>query len=548
MHMFCFQCQETSSGRGCTFGGHCGKSEETANFQDLLIFVLKGIGVAAERLSQAGVEPSKPLGEFLFESLFMTITNTNFDTERFADRIEQALAWKRPLLEELRLRGSDAGLPDHATWDELDRSRFVTKAYRAGVLLTEDIDARSLRETVTYSLKGICAYAHHAAYLGAYNPEVTNFLVRALSTIALETDIDKLFELALESGKFNLVSMEQLDRIHVKTYGTPEPRQISIGVRNRPSILVSGHDLVDLLELLEQTKDSGIDVYTNGEMIAGHYYPRLFAYDHLVANYGNAWWRQDVEFASFNGPILMTSNCIVPVEDSYKHRIYTTGVAGYPGIPHLDVKLPNGQKDFSRLIAQAKSCPPPVALDEGTRPGGFNHAPLWTQVDKILGLVQKGALKRVIVMGGCDGRDSKRVYYKEVAEQLPKDTLILTAGCAKYVFWKLPLGDIEGIPRVLDAGQCNDCYSLIAFAGKLAKHLGVGDINDLPVSYQVCWYDQKAVAVFLSLLHLGVRNIRLGPSFPAFFSARTIERLQRDYGVKTISTSQEDVAQMLAGN
>jgi len=548
MHMFCFQCQETSAGRGCTFGGHCGKSEETANFQDLLIFVIKGIGVVAERLRIAGVEPSQEFGEFLYESLFMTITNTNFDTDRFVDAVERALDVKRPLLAELRSKGLAANLPDHAVWDERERTRYVTKAYRAGVLLTEDIDVRSLRETVTYCLKGIAAYGHHAAYLGAYDPDITRFVVRALSTITLEIDIDKLFDLALESGKFNLLAMEQLDGIHAKTYGVPEPRLISIGVRNRPAILVSGHDLVDLLELLDQTKDAGIDVYTNGEMIAAHYYPRLFAYENLVANYGNAWWRQDVEFASFNGPVLMTSNCIVPVQDSYKDRIYTTGVAGYPGVPHIKDHLPNGQKDFSRLIAQAKTCAPPIGIDEGAKPGGFNHVPLWTQIDKLVGLVKKGALKRVVVIGGCDGRDSKRAYYKEVAESLPNNTLILTAGCAKYVFWKLPLGDIDGIPRVLDAGQCNDCYSLIAFAGKLAKHIGVADINDLPISYQVCWYDQKAVAVYLTLLHLGVRNIRLGPSLPAFFSPRIVERLQRDYGTKLIGTSSEDVAMMMTGN
>jgi hydroxylamine reductase len=548
MHMFCFQCQETSSGRGCTFGGHCGKSEETANFQDLLIFVLKGIGVVAERLAQNGVAPSRELGELLFESLFMTITNTNFDTDRFVVAIERALKVKRTLLQLLTERGFADALPEHATWDETDTSRFVVKAYRAGVLLTENVDARSLRETVTYSLKGISAYAHHAAYLGQYDSELTRFVVRALALIATETDVDRLFELALEAGKFNLLAMEQLDAVHAKTYGVPEPRQISIGVRRRPAILVSGHDLVDLLELLEQTKDSGVDVYTNGEMIAAHYYPRLFAYEHLVGNYGNAWWKQDVEFAQFNGPILMTSNCIVPVQDAYRHRIYTTGVAGYPGVPHLERRLASGQKDFSALIAQAKTCPCPTAIDDGSKPGGFNHAPLWTKVDQLLALIEKGALKRVVVMGGCDGRDSKRSYYKEVAESLPKDTLILTAGCAKYVFWKLPLGDIEGIPRVLDAGQCNDCYSLIAFAGKLAAKLGVSDINDLPVSYQVCWYDQKAVAVFLTLLHLGVKKVRLGPTFPAFFSPAIVERLQRDYGVKSIGSSHEDVALMLSGN
>lgn len=548
MHMFCFQCQETSAGRGCTFGGHCGKSEETANYQDLLIYVLKGLGVVSQRLQEAGEATSRELGEFVYESLFMTITNTNFDTERFTVTIARALEYKRVLLTRLQSFGLAANLPEQASWDEPDSARFVGKAYQAGVLLTENEDVRSLRETVTYSLKGICAYAHHAAYLGVYDSEITDFVIRALSSISIETDLEALFALALESGKYNLLAMEQLDAVHAKTYGTPEPRQISIGVRNRPAILVSGHDLVDLFELLEQTKGTGVDVYTNGEMIAAHYYPRLFAYDHLVANYGNAWWRQDVEFASFNGPILMTSNCIVPVQPAYADRIYTTGVAGYPEVPHLAQRLANGQKDFSRLIEHAKTCPAPTAIDTGTRPGGFNHVPLWTQIDQLLGLVQRGLLKRVVVMGGCDGRDQKRAYYREVAEALPKDTLILTAGCAKYVFWKLPLGDIEGIPRVLDAGQCNDCYSLIAFAGKLAKHLQVSDINDLPVSYQVCWYDQKAVAVYLTLLYLGVRNIRLGPSLPAFFSPRVIERLQRDYGTKTIGSSREDVAAMMSGN
>jgi hydroxylamine reductase len=548
MHMFCFQCQETSAGRGCTFGGHCGKNEETANFQDLLIFVLKGIAVIAARLRATCLPPSKELGEFLYESLFLTITNTNFDTDRIANAVVRALEFKRAMLAQLNSRDLARDLPDHATWDEPDRTRHVMKAYQAGVLLAGDADVRSLRETVTYGLKGIAAYAHHAAILGVYNPEITDFMLSALGTLVTETDLDKLFDLALETGKFNLAAMDQLDRIHAMTYGVPEPRTISIAVRNRPAILVSGHDLVDLLELLEQTKDSGIDVYTHGEMIAGHYYPRLFAYEHLVANYGNSWWRQDVEFAAFNGPILMTSNCIVPVEPAYSHRIYTTGVAGFPGVPQIEARLPNGQKDFSPIIAQAKTCAPPTAIDQGGRPGGFNHAPLFAKIDELVGLVKQGALRRVVVMAGCDGRDLARAYYKEVAEQLPKDTLILTAGCAKYVFWKLPLGEIAGIPRVLDAGQCNDCYSLIDFAGKLAKHLGVADINDLPISYQVCWYDQKAVAVYLTLLYLGVRNIRLGPSMPAFFSPRVMARLQRDYGTKTIGTSQADVSAMMSGN
>lgn len=548
MHMFCFQCQETSSGRGCTFGGHCGKSEETANYQDLLIFVLKGVGVLAQRLKDAGVEPSREVGELLFESLFMTITNTNFDTNRITDAITRALVSKRALLAKAREMGIDGDLPQPAIWDESSPEHYVHKAYRAGVLLTEDIDARSLRETVTYSLKGICAYGHHAAYLNAYSHEVAAFVVRALATIAVEMDVDKLFKLALECGKCNLEAMAQLDAVHARSYGTPEPRAIRISVRKRPGILVSGHDLVDLVELLEQTKGTGVDVYTNGEMIAAHYYPKLFAFDHLFANYGNSWWRQDVEFACFNGPILMTSNCIIPVVDSYKDRIYTTGVAGYPEVRHVSTRRADGQKDFSALIEHAKKCAPPTAIDKGTMPGGFNHAPLWSQVDKILELVQKGALKRVFVIGGCDGRDASRVYYKEVAEKLPKDTLILTAGCAKYVFCKLPLGDIEGIPRVLDAGQCNDCYSLIHFASKLATRLSVSDINQLPISYEVCWYDQKAVAVFLSLLHLGVKKVRLGPTLPAFFSPKIIQRLQTEFDMRTIGSSDADVADMMAGN
>lgn len=547
MHMFCFQCQETSDGRGCTFGGHCGKTEETANFQDLLIFVVKGIGVVAERLREVGCEPSREVGELLYTSLYMTITNTNFVTERFMDAIERALAMKRVLLADLASRGLADGLPQNAVWDATDREQYVATAYRVGVHLTTDVDVRSLRETVTCSLKGISAYCYHAASLGGYDPEITRFVVRALKTITVESSLDNLYALALETGQYNLVAMEQLDRVHSERYGVPQPRQVPIGVSNRPGILVTGHDLDDLVALLSQTRGTGVDVYTNGEMIAGHYYPRIFAHEHLVGNYGNAWWRQDVEFAAFHGPILVTTNCIIPVEDSYQDRIYTTGVAGYPGVLHLTERLPNGQKDFSRLIAQAKTCPVPTPLDEGTRPGGFNHVPLWSQVDKLLELVQKGALKRVVVMGGCDGRDAKRVYYKEIAEALPSDTLILTAGCAKYAFWKLPLGDIEGIPRVLDAGQCNDCYSLIAFAAKLAKRLGVADINDLPVSYQVCWFDQKAVAVYLTLLYLGVRNIRLGPSLPAFFSPRIIERLQRDFGAKTIGNVQEDILLMMAG-
>jgi hydroxylamine reductase len=547
MHMFCFQCQETSGGRGCTFGGHCGKSEETANYQDLLIHVLKGTGIAAERLRRAGIDPNRELGDLVYEALFQTITNTNFDTDRIAATIARVLEAKRSLVAELRQRALDADLPDEARWDATDRGDFEAKAYAVGVLSTEDQDLRSLRETVIYGLKGIAAYAHHAAHLGACAGDLAAFTLRALSTVVAERDVENLFALALETGEKNLAAMALLDQAHVQAFGTPEPREFSLEVRDRPGILVSGHDLVDIHELLEQTRNSGIDVYTHGEMIAAHYYPKLFAFDHLVGNYGNAWWWQDVEFASFQGPILMTSNCIVPVDEAYRDRIFTTGVAGHPGTPHLVGRLASGAKDFGPVIARARDCPPPQPIDRGTLPGGYHHTPLWAMADRLLDLVGRGALRRIVVMGGCDGRDHARRYYREVALALPRDTIILTAGCAKYPFSKLGLGTIEGVPRVLDAGQCNDCYSLIHFARRLAESLGASDINALPISYQVCWYDQKAVAVFLSLLSLGVRGIRLGPTLPAFFSPNVAERLRRDYQLRTIGDAQGDVARMLAG-
>jgi hydroxylamine reductase len=544
--MFCFQCQETSGGRGCTFGGHCGKSEETANYQDLLIHVLKGTGVVAERLRRAGVEPARELGELVYEALFQTITNTNFDTDRIMETTERVLGAKRSLLSDLGARGLASGLPDEARWDAPSRDDYQSKAYAVGVLLTEDPDVRSLRETVVYGLKGIAAYAHHAANLGAYQADLAGFVLRALGAVTAETELDALFALALETGQHNLAAMALLDGAHARAFGTPEPRRISLGVRDRPGILVSGHDLVDIHDLLEQSQGTGIDVYTHGEMIAAHYYPQLFAYDHLVGNYGNAWWWQDEEFASFNGPVLMTSNCIVPVVDAYRDRIFTTGVAGYPEIPHVSRRLASGAKDFGPIIERARSCLPPEPIDQGALPGGYHHAPLWAMADRLLELVEQGALRRLVVIAGCDGRDHSRRYYREVALGLPKDTIILTAGCAKYAFCKLELGSIDGIPRVLDAGQCNDCYSLIHFARRLADRLGASDINALPVSYQVCWYDQKAVAVFLTLLSLGVRGVRLGPTLPAFFSPRIVDRL-RDYQVKTIESADEDITAMLAG-
>jgi len=547
MHMFCFQCQETSDQRGCTFGGHCGKSEETANYQDLLIYSLKGVGVVADRILNEGQTISRELGELVFEALFVTVTNTNFDVERIIEIIDRLLCAKRVLLVELGRLGRTDCLSEVARWDDSTRQGYASKAYNVGVLQTQDVDVRALTETITYGLKGIAAYAHHAAILGSYRDSTTAFVVRCLATLTVETDLERLFDLALATGRENLAAMSLLDTIHAEYFGTPVPHPISIGVRNRPGILVTGHDLADLDGLLEQTRGTGIDVYTHSEMIAAHYYPKLFAHEHLAGNYGNAWWRQDHEFATFNGPIIVTSNCIIPVADAYRDRIFTTGVAGYPGVLHLSERLPSGAKDFSSVIELAKNCRPPTAIDEGTMPGGYNHAPLWTMAGQLLELVNKGALRRVVVMAGCDGRDRRREYYRDVALSLPKDTLILTAGCAKYVFCKLPLGTIEGVPRVLDAGQCNDCYSLIHFARQLAEHLDV-DVNSLPISYQVCWYDQKAVAVYLSLLALGVRDIRLGPTLPAYFSPHLIERLQRDFGLRTIGNPKEDVALMMAGN
>ena len=545
MHMFCFQCQETSEGRGCTFGGHCGKTEETANFQDLLIFSLKGLGLLAERLIEAGETIPENIGGLVFGTLFATVTNTNFDADRIVTLIDYVLEAKRDLYARLHRLGLTNDLDAIATWDA-QRAAYTAKAYSVGVLQTPDTDIRGLRESITYGLKGMSSYAHYAQVMGAYSNETAEFILKALAAIAREVDFERLFQLALDTGKQNLVAMSILDRAHSERFGTPVARAVSIGVRDKPGILVSGHDLVELHQILEQTRGTGVDVYTHSEMIAAHYYPKLSAFEHLAGNYGNAWWRQEDEFAKFNGPIVMTSNCITSVADTYKDRIFTTSVAGYPGVPHLTQTLPTGELDFTAVLELAKRCAPPRPIDNGSIPGGYAHAPLWGMIDDIIALVQNGSLKRVIVMAGCDGRDSRREYYAEVARKLPKNTLILTAGCAKYAFYKQELGTIEGVPRVLDAGQCNDCYSLIHFADRLAGHLNVG-LNDLPVSYQVCWFDQKAVAVYLSLLSLGIKNVWLGPTFPAYFTNRIAERLINNFGLRSIGDPDADIAAMLAG-
>jgi len=545
MHMFCFQCQETSEGRGCTFGGHCGKSEEAANFQDLLIYGLKGLGLLSERLIAEGEVIGESTGALVFEALFTTVTNTNFDPDRIVEVVDRVLEAKRDLLARLVRLGKAEGLNDIASWDA-PRDKYNSKAYGVGVLQTEDPDVRGLRETITYGLKGIASYAHHAGVLGRYSNETTEFVLTTLASLTKETNFDRLFDLALATGRQNLSTMAALDAAHTESFGTQTPRHIPIGVKRAPGILVTGHDLVELRQLLEQTRGTGVDVYTNGEMIAAHYYPALYAFEHLAGNYGNAWWKQDDEFAKFNGPIVVTSNCIIPVTDAYKDRIFTSSVAGYPGVPHLTRRLPSGELDFAAVIELAKQCSPPEAIDEGTMPGGYSHAPLWGMLDAVLDLIKSKAVSRVVVMAGCDGRDKRREYYREVAEKLPKDTLILTAGCAKYVFCKLDLGTIAGVPRVLDAGQCNDCYSLIHFAVQLASHLNV-DINDLPISYQVCWFDQKAVAVYLTLLSLGVKQVWLGPTLPAYFSNQLVKRLKRDFNLRTIGNPEADLALMAAG-
>ena len=540
MQMFCFQCQETKHGRGCTSGGACGKSEETANYQDLLIYVLKGIALKAAPRFDRGEALDHDVAEFLYLALFATITNTNFDTARIADLIRQGLAFKRRL-------GPASASPGPAAWDTEDPDEIRAQAYTVGVLTTRDEQVRSLRETLVYAAKGLAAYAHHAATLGYYDPAVTQSLVGTLAGAAVETAPDRLFALALDTGQNTLRTMDLLDAANAATFGTPGQVRFPLGVGTRPGILVSGHDLKDMAELLDQTVGAGLDIYTHGEMISAHSYPRLRRHPHLFGNYGNSWWRQDVEFAAFNGPILMTSNCIIPVVDAYARRIFTTGVAGYPGVPHIQRLRPDGQKDFSDLIALAQRSPPPTPIESGTMTGGYCFPQLVAMAEPLLKLVQAGRIRRFIVMGGCDGRDRLRDYYRQVALRLPKDTVILTAGCTKYMFCKLPLGEIAGIPRVLDAGQCNDCNSLIRFAVRLKEVLGLSDINALPISYDLAWYDQKAVAIFLALLSLGVRRIRLGPTLPAFLSPQVVSALAEGFEVKPIADAASDVDAMLRG-
>jgi len=553
--MFCFQCQETARNTGCTVKGVCGKPEETANLQDLLIFVLKGISVYGEKLKELGAA-DRSNDEFIAQGLFATITNANWDDTRFTAMIQEGLKRRDQIktkflaaYKEKNDRDFDGSLPEAATWTASDSAVFAEKAKTVGVLATENQDVRSLRELLTIGLKGMAAYADHAAILGFRKDEINDFIMEALASTTKTLSVDEMVALVMKAGETAVSTMALLDQANTTAYGNPEITEVNIGVRKNPGILISGHDLKDMEELLRQTEGTGIDVYTHGEMLPANYYPAFKKYDHFVGNYGGSWWHQNKEFESFNGPILLTTNCLVPLkkENTYLDRLFTTGVVGYDGAVHIADRSGGGAKDFSALIAKAKTCPPPTEIETGTIVGGFAHNQVLALEDKVIDAVKSGAIKRFVVMAGCDGRHKSRSYYTEVAENLPKDTVILTAGCAKYRYNKLALGDIGGIPRVLDAGQCNDSYSLAVIALKLKEVFGLKDINDLPVSYDIAWYEQKAVAVLLALLFLGVKGIRLGPTLPAFLSPNVAKVLVEKFNIKPIGTVQDDIEAMMKG-
>ena len=535
--MFCYQCQETAGCKGCTVSGVCGKKPEVAAMQDLLVYVTKGLSAITTALRAQGKEVSPEINHLITLNLFTTITNANFDQESIEARIRATL----DLRAQLAARLDDASaLPQAALWD--GAGNWAEKAATVGVLSTEDEDIRSLRELITYGLKGLSAYSKHANALLQDDGEVDAFLQKALAaTLDDSLTVDQLVALALETGKYGVSDMALLDKANTGAYGNPEITKVNIGVGKNPGILVSGHDLRDLEMLLEQTQGTGVDVYTHSEMLPAHYYPAFKKYPNFVGNYGNAWWKQKEEFESFNGPILMTTNCIVPPKDSYKDRLYTTGAAGFPGCTHIPGEI-GQQKDFSALIEHAKKCAPPTQLETGEIVGGFAHAQVLALADQVVEAVKSGAIEKFGVMAGRDGRAKSREYYTEFAKALPKDAVILTAGCAKYKYNKLPLGDIGGIPRVLDAGQCNDSYSLAVIALKLKEVFGLDDINDLPIVYNIAWYEQKAVIVLLALLYLGVKNIHLGPTLPAFLSPNVAKVLVENFGIAGIGTVEEDLA------
>lgn len=534
--MFCYQCQETAGCKGCTMSGVCGKKPDVAAMQDLLVYVTKGISAVTTALRQEGKQVSAEINHLITLNLFTTITNANFDKESIEARIRATLTEKDVLLAQI---ADPSGLPEAAKWN--GSGNWEEKAATVGVLPTENEDIRSLRELITYGLKGLSAYSKHANVLLKDDEEVDAFLQRALAaTLDDNLSVEELIALTMETGKHGVSGMALLDKANTEAYGNPEITKVNIGVGTNPGILVSGHDLRDLEMLLEQTQGTGVDVYTHSEMLPAHYYPAFKKYPNFIGNYGNAWWKQKEEFESFNGPILMTTNCIVPPKDSYKDRLYTTGAAGYPGCTHIPGEI-GEQKDFSVIIEHAKRCAAPTEIETGELIGGFAHAQVLALADQVVDAVKSGAIKKFVVMAGCDGRAKSREYYTEFAKALPKDAVILTAGCAKYKYNKLPLGDINGISRVLDAGQCNDSYSLAVIALKLKEVFGLDDINDLPIAYNIAWYEQKAVIVLLALLYLGVKNIHLGPTLPAFLSPNVAKVLVENFGIAGISTVEEDL-------
>lgn len=535
--MFCFQCQETAGGKGCTVQGVCGKKFDVAAMQDLLIYATKGLSAVTTALRAAGEEIPAEVNHIVTMNLFITITNANFDKEMIRSRVRETLSQR----DKLRAKLADPSRLPAAAREAIGENEYEEKAKEVGVLSTKDEDIRSLRELITYGLKGLSAYTKHANALLKEDPELDAFLQSALAkTLDDSLSVDDLVSLTLETGKYGVQGMADLDSANTGAYGNPEITEVNIGVRKNPGILISGHDLRDLEMLLEQTEGTGIDVYTHSEMLPAHYYPFFKKYKHFAGNYGNAWWKQKEEFESFNGPILMTTNCLVPPKDSYKDRVWTTGCVGFPGLKHIDA--PYGEKkDFSPIIEQARHCAAPTEIEHGTIVGGFAHEQVFALADKVVEAVKSGAIRKFFVMAGCDGRMKSRDYYTEFAKALPKDAVILTAGCAKYKYNKLPLGDIGGIPRVLDAGQCNDSYSLALIALKLKEVFGLNSVNELPIAYNIAWYEQKAVIVLLALLYLGVKNIHLGPTLPAFLSPNVAKVLVENFGIAGIGSVDEDL-------
>ncbi len=544
MSMFCYQCQEAAKGTGCTIAGVCGKTSDVANLQDTLLFVLKGISWYNEKLRKENVNPER-VDKFVFDGLFSTITNANFDKDVFSKKIIKALQLRNELHSRcLTLNVSlPKQLPEFAAWTATTTKEFESKAEQVGVLSTENEDIRSLRELIIYGVKGLAAYAEHAYNLDHKKDSIYAFMQRALVATTEDLSVDELVALTLETGKFGVDVMALLDAANTTSYGNPEATKVNIGVRKNPAILISGHDLKDMEDLLIQTEGTGVDVYTHSEMLPAHYYPAFKKFSHLAGNYGNAWWKQNEEFESFNGPILFTTNCIVPPKSSatYTDRIYTTGASGLEGAIHIPDRMDGKMKDFSQIIEHAKKCATPLEIETGEIVGGFAHAQVFALADKIVDAVKTGAIKKFFVMAGCDGRMKSRDYYTRFAEQLPQETVILTAGCAKYRYNKLPLGDIGGIPRVIDAGQCNDSFSLAVIALKLKEVFELNGINELPIEYNIAWYEQKAVIVLLALLYLGVKNIHLGPSLPAFLSPNVVSVLVEKFGISGISEVDEDV-------